>query len=227
MKTKIALLITVASLGSANAALYTLNNGSGSTAAGIQTLDGSTFRSGVAAGNAFTGTNLGISAGSGVVSFGFFSTDDFSTTSTSADLVSLFTRFGAEGTFAAGSTGGNRSVFSSPQNQTIGTTFNDKHIYLFVGNASSYLASTEFLVAKFDTKFAVADDTTNAVTPKLLTINPGNSQVLIGSEIANVWTTNTDASTTAGWQMAVLVPEPSSALLGAIGALGLLRRRRN
>lgn len=227
MKTKLALLVTVASLSSANAALYTLNNGSGSTAAGVETLAGRTFRSGTLDGAAFTGTNLGTSAGPGVVSFGFFSTDDFSAISTPTALVALFTRFGAEGTFAAGSTGGNRSVFSSPQNQTIGSTFDNKNIYLFVGNGSSYLTSTEFLVTKFDTKFAVADDTTNAVTPKVLTINPGNSQALIGSEIANVWTTNSDATTNAGWQTAVLVPEPSAALLGAIGALGLLRRRRN
>jgi hypothetical protein len=120
-------------------------------------------------------------------------------------------------------------VFNNALNQTIGTTFNTKSIYMFAGNGATLTGSTQFLVVKMDaTTFAIGDDTANAVTPKTITINPGNSTTLLGSEITNVFTTNTDASTTAGWQMAALtpVPEPSAALLGMLGALGLLRRRR-
>lgn len=229
MKKYTIILASVISMPFANGALYTLSNGSGSTAAGIQTTTGAVFRSGTTAGTTLgTGVqNIQTSAGPGIVAFGFFSTDDFSTTSTAASLVSLFTQFGASDTYGAVSTGGNRSVFSRAATQTIGSTFNTKNIYLFSGNGSSFANSTEFLVAKMDsTFFAVADDVTNASTPKSLVINPGNSTVLLGSEISNVYTTNTDASTTSGWQMAALVPEPSSALLGAIGALILLRRRR-
>jgi len=231
MKTKkyIIIMASMFTMPFANGALYTLNNGSGSAAAGIQTTTGAVFRSGSTAGATFgTGAqNIQTSAGPGIVAFGFFSTDDFSTTSTAASLVSLFTQFGSSAEFGGASTGGNRSVFSRAATQTIGTTFNTKSIYLFSGNGSTFANSTEFLVAKMDsTVFAAADDTANATVAKVITINPANSTVLLGSEISNVYTTNTDASNTAGWQMAELVPEPSSALLGAIGALILLRRRR-
>jgi MYXO-CTERM domain-containing protein len=41
-------------------------------------------------------------------------------------------------------------------------------------------------------------------------------------------TTNvsTVGATKTGWQLVTAVPEPTAALLGALGALGLLRRRR-
>lgn len=212
----------------AQGALYTLNNGTGSTAAGVQTTEGYVFRSGTTAGQTTTTGNVATFAGPGVLAFGFFSTDDLASVSEPTTLVSLFTQFGAGGTFGAASTGGNRSVFSRAENQTINPTFAGKSIYFFAGNGSTFANSTQFLVAKMDSQtFVAGDDTANAITPKVISINPGNSTVLIGGEISNVFTTNTDSSTTAGWQMAALVPETSTSLLGAIGALALLRRRRN
>lgn len=210
------------------AALYTLTNGTtASTAAGVQTTEGYVFRAATTAGTNFTTGNLATSAGPGIVAFGFFSTDSLSSVSTPTALVSLFTQFGAVNTFNNAGTGGNRSVFSTAQSQTITPTFSNRSIYFFAGNGSTFLNSTQFLVAKMDTEtFLPGDDVTNAIIPKVITINPANSTVLIGSEIANVWTTNSDASTNAGWQMAALVPETSTSLLGALGALMLLRRRR-
>ena len=225
MKLTLAIVATFASAPFLQGALYTLNNGSGSTAAGIQTIDGKTFRSGTVDGTAFTG-NPGTSSGAGIVAFRFFSTDNYAGITQPSGLVSLFTRFGAEGTFAAGGTGGNRSIFSSPQNQTIGNTFNGKNIYLFAGNGSTFANSSQFLIVKSTDTFILADDITNAVTPKLLTVDRTNGTTLFGTSVANVFTTNTDATQTPGFQMAVVVPEPSSALLGAVGALALLRRRR-
>lgn len=231
MKNKLIALFFVATAATSQAALYTFTNGSGATAAGVQTTEGKVFRSGTTDGTVLgTGVqNIQTSAGPGVIAYGFFSTDDLSGVSTSTDLVALFTQYGAVQTFGGASTGGNRSVFNNALNQTIGSTFNTKSIYMFAGNGSTLTGSTQFLVVKMDTAtFAIGDDTANAVTPKTITLNPGNSTTLLGSEITNVFTTNTDASTTAGWQMAALapVPEPSAALLGMLGALGLLRRRR-
>ena len=49
--------------------------------------------------------------------------------------------------------------------------------------------------------------------------------LLLGTNVANVQTLNTDATITPGWAM-VTVPEGSTAFLGTIGMLTLLRRRR-
>jgi MYXO-CTERM domain-containing protein len=207
-------------------ALYTLNNGTGTTASGIETLSGATFRAGTASGDAFTGTNLGTSAGPGVLAIGIFSTDSLATL-TGTQLVSSFTQFGAAGAFAGASTTGQRSIFSLPTSDTVtGTTFSNKNIYLFAGNGATLATSTQFLVLKTTTLFTDAQDA--LPTALTVTVRPdATSTALFGTTNANVWTTNSDAITTAGWTMAAPVPEPSAALLGALGALGLLRRRRN
>jgi hypothetical protein len=225
MKNKYSAILALAlTWSSASGALITLNNGSGNTASGIQTTDLGTFRSGTVDGSAFT-TGGGTSAGPGVVAFGFFSTDNLGSVASPASLASLFTQFGNTVTFNANGTTGNRSVFSSAQNVTVsGSSFADKFIYLFVGNGTTFLDSTEFLVAKSTLTFAQVADATP--TPTVLTIRPDNSVNLLGTEITNVQTANVDTSTTAGWQTAALVPEPSSALLGLLGVVGLLRRRR-
>ena len=222
--TLVALSLVAASICSSSAALITLNNGAGNTASGITTTTGQTFRSGTAPGEAFA-TGGGISGGPGVVAMGFFTTDDLASVTSSASLVSLFVQFGTSGTFAAAGATGNRSVFSSAQNATVGgTQFADKFIYLFVGNGSTFANSTEFLVAKSSILFGSVLDSTP--TPTVFTIRPDNSVALFGSEGAIVQTANTDGSSTVGWTMAAPVPEPSTALLGLLGVAGLIRRRR-
>lgn len=222
-------LFVIATLGSSNAALITLNNGAGATASGIQTTTGTTFRSGTgvgtAAGELFP-TGGGTSAGPGVVALGFFTTDSLSTVSSPASLISLFVQFGNAGVFSAHSATGNRSVFSSAQNVTVGgTQFADKFIYLFAGNGTTFANSTQFLVVKHDTvTFGSVSDATP--TPTSFTLRPDVSTTLFGSEGAIVQTANTDGSATVGWTMAVPVPEPSAALLGLLGIAGLIRRRR-
>lgn len=226
MKTKLILAgVSSLVLGNANAALITLNNGAGATASGIQMTTGETFRASTTAGTAFP-TGGGTSGGAGVVAFGFFTTDDFSSVTSAGDLVSLFVQFGNSGTFAAASATGNRSVFSLAQSQAVGgTQFADKFIYLFAGNGSTFANSTEFLIAKSGSAtFGQVSDATP--TPTTFTIRPDNSAALFGVEGAIVQTANTDTSATPGWTMAQIVPEPSVALLGALGMFGLLRRRR-
>ncbi len=207
-------------------ALYTLNNGTSTTASGIQTTTERTFRGSTTDGTAFTGTNLGTSAGPGILAIGIFSTDDLSTMTSAANLLAAFTQFGAAGAFAGASTTGQRSIFSLPTSGTVsGTSFSGKNIYLIAGYGNTLAGSTEFLVLKTTTLFTDAQDL--LPTALTLTVRPdATTTTLFGSTNTNVWTTNSDAVTTAGWTMAA-VPEPSAALLGAFGVLGLLRRRRN
>jgi hypothetical protein len=205
-------------------ALYTINSGTGSTASGIQDSLGRTFRSGTTAGDAFS-IGGGTSAGPGVVAFGIFSTDQLSNLQTT-NLVSAFTGFGNTAAFNTNGTTGNRSVYTSPQTaQVAGSAFNGKNVYLFAGNGTTFSNSTQFLVVKSNFLFSAAQD--DIPTPQVWTIRPDNSQLLLGTSATNVQTANTDTSVTPGWQMATPVPEPSAAILGTLGALVLLRRRRN
>jgi MYXO-CTERM domain-containing protein len=228
MKTNIlSLFCAVATCTSLSAATYVYNNGSSSSANGITDSLGKAFRSGTTVGQAMTASGTygnWTSAGPGVLNVGFFTTDNLSVLSKTA-LVAAFTPFGAAGTFGAGPSG-QRGTFSlSPAAVTItDSVFSGKNMYFFAGNGSSFDNSTDFLVLKSSTLWANAND----AVPTATTIGfaPGNTTLLLGTSVANVPTTNTDSTTTAGWQM-VVVPEPSAALLGALGALGLLRRRRN
>lgn len=59
-----------------------------------------------------------------------------------------------------------------------------------------------------------------------LTFNPTNANDIgVGTSVLAAATTS-PVQPISGFQLAAAVPEPSAALLGAIGALGLLRRRR-
>jgi hypothetical protein len=222
-KTILAIIALATSSSLSFAALYTLNNGTGSTASGIQTSTGATFRAGTTAGDAFA-TGGGTSAGPGIVAFGIFSTDTL-TGLTASQLIAAFTPFGTPGAFAATGTTGNRSVFSSAQNVTVaGSSFDLKNMYLFVGNGTTFAGSTEFLVAKSTLTFNSGDD--SATAPIVQTIRPSNSTVLFGALATSVQTANTDGSATPGWTTAA-IPEPSATILGVVGALSILRRRRN
>lgn len=207
------------------AASYAINNGSGATASGIVDSQLRAFRAGTAVGDAFTGASGGISAGPGVVAVGIFSTDDIGSFS-SEQLVSAFTNFGdVTNTFAAAGATGNRGVFSlSTGGSVAGSEFSGKNIYLFAGNGTSFATSTEFLVFKSDSIFSDADDA--SPTAVLLTFRPETGTTLWGNVLADLKTANNDTSATSGWQMLAPIPEPSVAVLGLLGGLGLLRRRR-
>jgi len=229
MKMKLSLLAISAVLAvSASAASYSFSNGSGSTASGISDLSGNTFSSSVANGVGFA-TGGGTSAGSGVVGIGIFSTDSLSGLGASALIADFTSLTGVTSAFAVSGATGNRGIFSSTaSNITItGSAFENKNMYLFAGNGSTFALSTQFLVVKLATQFLGSDDSIPTATAELFRPSggPAATTLLVGTNAANVQTANTDASTTPGWAM-VSVPESSTALLGALGALALLRRRR-
>lgn len=235
----------------AHAATTTYNFGSGS---GASVTTGAAVN-GIAnsAGKAFQNSVDPAFAGAGTIAFGYFNITDAAITAatSSATLITAFQNWnvtaglvGVTSQFAAPGPGAtsNRGVFTFNANarnlQTTGGTaaeiaFQDKNMYAFIGNGLTYAASTEFLIIKTNYTFDAAQSGIT-VFQKPLTY-AATSSILVGTAVANVYTNGADATagalgtpsaTTPGWQTAALVPEPSAALLGAIGALGLLRRRR-
>ena len=211
----------------ASAALYSFNNVSSLSVHGITDADGRAFRSGTTVGQELTATGTygnWTSAGPGVVAFGFFSTDSLSGFTTT-QLISAFTIFSTTGTFGAGPSG-QRGTFAvtTADIEVTGSPFAGKNIYLFAGNGSTLATSTQFLVLKNSSQFLAADDDAPlAVTIQFLS---SNSTLLLGTTASNVPTTNTDATVTPGWAMVAPIPETSTSLLGVLGGLVMLRRRR-
>lgn len=227
MKTKLTILLASAVFAlPLSAASYLLSFGAGADANGIQDNLGRAFRGGTVAGATFAGVAGGTSAGPGVVATGIFSTD-LLVGLTASQLVSAFSNFGNTTTaFSAGGSGGNRGVFSLSAAGTVaGSDFLNQNIYLLAGNGSTLAASTQFFVFKTTSLFTAADDASPTGTEYIF--SPTSGTILFGNAVADMKTTSSDATTTPGFRMAVAVPEPSAALLGAIGVLGLLRRRRN
>ena len=204
---------------------YTWTTGTTATSNGIQNTAGLAYQNSVSA--SF--------AGPGVISWGYFNISDAQITAaaSASTLVNAFQNWNSgTGTFAAPGPSGSRGTFNfnaaARDLQTGGTgdTFQNKNMYVFIGSGATFAASGEFLVLKTTFTFDPAE---SGPTAFLKTITAANATPLFGSAVANVFTTTADASQTPGWQTASFgaVPEPSAALLGAIGALGLLRRRRN
>ncbi len=210
------LSLLLATSGLSYAALYTMTTGTSAASNGI----------GNAAGVAFQNSASGTYAGPGITQFGIFSTDNFSGF-TSEQIVSSFTAWGGTGSFAAPGAFGTRGAFTNAAGaqNVAGSQFVGQNMYAFVGNGTTFAGSTEFLILKTSFTFTAADDSTP--TPIVNTITAANSQVLFGSTIADLKTTNADSSVTPGFLTAAPVPEPSAAMLGILGAVAFLRRRRN
>jgi len=113
------------------------------------------------------------------------------------------------GSFAA-TGGGNASLF------------NGKQIYVVVGNGATAALSNEWAILTSTLNVLFPADVTTSSTASISFGSIANSVMVpnAGTEIDNI------SPVKDGIQL-VGIPEPSAALLGAIGALGLLRRRRN
>jgi hypothetical protein len=228
MKSKlITFALTIASASTSFGALYTVTTGATANSNGIAPTGLLTDVAAPALIGAYTGYQ---SPGTpGIVAYGVFSTLTSSTllqAATKGQIIGDFTQFGASGSFNSAGPSGQKGLFSRASSATVtGSVFDAKNIYILVGNGLSFAESTEFLVLKNSTLFSAAQDA--IPTPANVTITTANTELLFGRQIADLRTTTSDASVTPGWGTAIAVPEPSAALLGALGALGLLRRRRN
>lgn len=94
--------------------------------------------------------------------------------------------------------------------------WNSQEIYLVVGNGATRAASTDFAILRTTTPTLFPAN----VAP-VSTVNFAVPNGAALSPISGAGSLNGNVLTLSG------IPEPSTALLGAVGVLGLLRRRRN
>jgi hypothetical protein len=173
-------------------------------------------------------TNTAIPVGGGFIAVGFFSTytsstifSDLSGSQLEADFnvfgpSQVFAGVGFEGFYALSVDGG-RVGASSP--------FLNKTLITLIGNGSTLANSTEALIYQHTATWPNDD---GAPVPAALTAvlgdNGNTTAFWFGAPTGG--TTPILGSDIPAISMAKLIPEPSTALLGALGALGLLRRRR-
>ncbi len=177
----------------------------------------------------------------GIVTMGYFtSTVNVGDISTIAGLVANLGSFTAITTVVPGSAGPTLTAPGYAEgldpsgvaipggNILVGNQLIGRAVYQIVTNSATLLGATtanDFALIGFGT--ITGDDAgVQAITGN---ISIGGTVYLSGG----AGTFNGDANFTGGegsyntLKLATAVPEPSAAILGAIGALGLLRRRRN
>ncbi len=131
--------------------------------------------------------------------------------------VASFDVFGSSTSPTSGTTLGTISAGITALGGSDTSVFNTKEIYILVGNGATQAASTAFGIFKMTTPVFFPANVAAA----------GSTTVPTSSTAAITPLANAGSEPTPGtFQLATAVPEPSAALLGAIGALGLLRRRR-
>lgn len=169
----------------------------------------------------------------GIVALGYFGSNNPSgniadIAATLADFTSLAT--GVIGGYSA-SLEGNYPGYVEATNVELGdllagNALIGKKLYAFVGNQSELSLSTAFALYLVDTFVEEEAGLGGTYLAQPFGITP-----LIGS-VDSITTLSPavvsgDPETYTTLKLAQAVPEPSATLLGAFGALGLLRRRRN
>ena len=214
MKLKLTLtLASVIVLSQANAATYLVSNvvnGNGTTDALFQNVDNSLLNGGIVA--------IGYFAGGAPSS----SLVDISTTISSFTLRASALTGSSSASLGGSFAGYVEADLVSGASITEPNTLLGQSMYVFVGNAATLGASTAWALASIGT---IQDDVPNE---QQYTAQPFGVTPLIGSVgsfTGNAGGQGSSIFTTL--KLAQAIPEPSAALLGAIGAMALLRRRRN
>mgnify|MGYP000501234747 CR=1 FL=1 len=150
---------------------------------------------------------------------------DIASISSSTDLVNSFNLYNTGGFNAPTPPLSLAGTFGVSGSVPVGS-FNGSNIYLLSTDSRDIGSATEFGVVKLSNTFNVADDANP--NPIDITLNAGAGTVLAG-DFGVVQFAPSPLNPTGendAFRTAQLVPEPSVALLGALGVLGLLRRRR-
>jgi hypothetical protein len=193
---------------SANAVVTISANNFSSLSTGIPVLDSS--------GNAIT-------AGNRSWSVGYFSNTFNFSTATAAQIIADFQIFGTTST-----TFSLNGLFNGNRTATLiagDTTYTGKTIYTVVGNNTTFAASTAFAIFASGAVFPEVDAGGNGSATSSTT----TAGTVVYGLLRTINTQPSGSSTFAqGVQLlSAPIPETSTSLLGAIGALALLRRRRN
>lgn len=214
MKLKLSLtLISVALLSQASAATYLVSNvvlGDGSADALYQDVDDSLLNGSIVALGYFTGGTPSSSLNDIATTISSFTLQASALTGSNSDSLG--------GSFA----GYVEAALVSGASITGSNALLGQSMYVFVGNAATLEASTAWALASIGT---IQDD---VPVEQQYTANPFGVTPLIGS--VGSYTGNASGFGTSTYNTLKLaaVPEPSAALLGAIGAVLLVvRRRRN
>jgi hypothetical protein len=166
----------------------------------------------------FAGT--AIPNGTGSLRLGYFSTlsdVNLATLSASA-LLADFQTYGSDvAAFGKSGLGGFFVIEGDTGVKDFSSAFIGKNVYLMAFNQDQ----TQGLIYKFSELFAADPADPTPPSGQALTFTQNSSNYLLGAPGSTL-----QAVVVPAGRMAVLVPEPSSALLGAVGALALLRRRR-
>ena len=161
----------------------------------------------------------GLTAGNRSWSVGYFPTGFNFATSDAAAIKGAFVIFGATSTTFAINGGFTGSINATlPANDT---TYTGKTIYTLVGNAPTVAGSSLFAILTANVAFPVVDGAGNG----LATANTTTAANVVYGKLGPIATQPSGGSFAQGLQV-VSVPEASVTLLGALGAIGLLRRRR-
>jgi hypothetical protein len=190
---------------SSNAATITLSRGSGNPGV-IASVDGTALASGGYYWATGTFTNaLGVTEVPTI-------TTEFSSL---LEAVAAFDVFASTVAPITGATIGTITGSTTGLGAPDPNVFNSKQMFVLVGNGATQAASTAFGIFSF---------VANTVFPANVAA-AGTTVVPIPNGAAITPLTN--AGTVTLNNFGLVIPEPSAALLGMLGALGLLRRRRN
>lgn len=226
---KLKLIIATALIAvSANsyAAIFVVSNVVAGTAL-TDALFQNTSTPGVVGNSGATGTLMN----GGIVTLGYFATNAFVPSSNLNSIGTTIAGFTVVATGIPGTSsddlGGSFAGFvqseAFPGGQITGVNaLIGRTLYVFAGNNTSLALSTAWGLKAVNT---IVDDVPNETT---YLANPlGGAAPVIGTIGSFIGNPGLQGAGTFNTLQLAAIPEPSTALLGAIGALGLLRRRRN
>lgn len=219
MKIKSALLIATLVVGTtqSNAAIFNISN----------VADGTT--------ELLIASSASALALSGVVTLGYFPSGFLVASNNIPSLISNFTvvnsaPIGQAPSWTAIDTGvtlwpGYAEMPTSDSGVSVGTIIAaspllNRQVYAFIGNGATLAASSAFGLYSVAVLF---EENSGELSYSNLT---PDAEFVLGTVGSYTGKASPLAETTTVFRTIILVPEPSTALLGAVGALALLRRRR-